>query len=612
MKRFLPSILGAIGFLLLCAGNIYGLLLFLLACLIVRPRQAALFSFPSNCSGRLVEVNKTSGCSLSVATVRAWLPSDLEGADMKEIGYDKVYDNLREARLAGYQESTLTELVMSRVTNMKSLATRRNIKGSESMVMPFIQMRQKRNINVQYWKVTAGAATPGAGVGELPASAWDLTVDNQSGPFGTTLPTLSNFFLPGRTLFVDYADTTAHHLAYTILSAATVAGVTKVTVAPNYSAAGWGALIAADKLVYQIGGLAGGDAPAGTGCYLGANSVSDYESYKEKDTALNPNSLLTFWPQTARYIWDYDDQWLKLLMNPNMGTYFKTFHNLPVAEQRRQTQKWYEDQIMQTVFFGQRINELQAVATYDSLPIVRDPANDNCPLEFKTNAIGIQQQLIDCGRYIDRAGNPIDLLDFFERLYLIKRARQADSNDVSGIDVMTDRYTAGLLEQSIGALLAKYYNQTNSFFMRLGEVVDMNRKRVWGYREYDLPDAFGGYQLRVFTHEFFNDKISAFNGTSTTTGMAGTNNVHRMLWVIDWSDFYMGITGTNSRESRTNEADELYRYRIKINHKYVSMNSLTFVPVLEDPNRHLIYRNFSAACPTVTFTGCTVPNPQVS
>lgn len=602
MKKLIPFI-AILGLALVCLGSPLGIVLWVVAALSCAPRlQPYLNAFPAdNCSGRLIDVSRSTGCSLSTATVKAWTTTDLEAAALKEIGYDNEFSRLREARIAGYRESTLNELVMSRVTNMKSLVQRRNVKGNPSMVFPFIQMVQKRNINVQYWKITSGTPTPGAGSNGLHSGAWNLVVANQDGAFATALPNIHNFFLPGRTLFVDYLSSAnvARHLMYKIIAASTSSGVTTVTVEPNYTNEGWAALTAPEKLVYQIGGLAGGNAEAGTGCYIGANSVSDYESYKEQDSSLNNSSILNFPLQTSRIVWQYTDQYLKLLNNALMGNFFKTFWQLPEAEQRRQHQKFYEDQIMQSVFFGQRINEKQTPATYDSLPTVYDPANDNCPLEYKTNALGIQTQLTSCGRYLDLGGAALDLDDFFNRLYLIKRARQADSNDVSDIDIMCDRGTAGLIQQIMCSFYQKYYKQVDTNYHRAGEVIDteLNRKiTVFNYRQYDIPDEFGGFRLNVFTHNFFNDKLAAFGG----------NSVHRMMWVIDWSDFYMGVVATNQRTTQTNPDDELYRYRIKINSKHVQLNSMTWTAILEDPNRHLIVRNFAATCPKLTVQGCDV------
>jgi hypothetical protein len=610
MKHILIPILALIGLVALALQYPIGLAFWLFAALVARPGAQIVFNaFPTNCAGRLIEVSKSNGCSLTAATVRPWTPEDLEANALKEVGYDMEYDRLQEARLAGYRESTLTELVMSRVTNVKSLVQRRPVKGNKSMVYPFIQMTQRRNVNIQYWRVTAGAANPNAGVGTVHPGAWDLTVSNHTGTFASALTNIHNYFLPGRSLFVDYkaSDNVSVHAAYKILAAATTGGVTKVTVEPNITPDGWAALAAGDKLKFQIGGAGGGNAEAGAGCYLGANSVSDYESYKEMDTAINNLSLLSFPMQTSRIMWEYTDQWLKMLNNPLMGTYFKKFWQLDEAEQRRQHQKLFDDSLMHSVFFGQKINEHQDALNdnWQNLPLVVDPANSNCELEFKTNVEGIQTQLINCGRFLDMQGAALDFSDLFNRLYLIKRAREADSQNVEEIDIMTDRTTAGLIQKMMTDFYQKYYKQVDQNYHRAGDVVDesFNRKiKVFNYRQYDIPQEFGGYRMNVFTHAYFDDRVSAFGG----------NSAHRMLWIIDWTDIFMGIVGTNQRMTQTNELDEVYRYVININKKHVMNSSIKWALIMQDPNRHLIVRNFATTCPTLTFAGCTVTDSEAA
>lgn len=492
------------------------------------------------------------------------------------------------------------ELVMSRVGGVsKTQIQRRPVKGNKSMVYPFIQMTQRRNINIQHWLVTAGAPTPGAGSGGAHPGLWDLTITNHTGDFASTLPNISGYFLPGRTLFVDYLSSAAAsvNLAYKIIASSQVGTTAVVTVEPNYTAAGWAALSAPDKLKFQIGGLAGGAAEAGAGAHVGANSISDYESYREQDQAINNLSLLNFPMQTSRIKWEYTDQWLKFLNNPNMGSYFKKYWQLPEAEQRRQHQKIYDAALMESVFFGQRINENQSAVgdAYQDLPTVIDPANENCELEYKTNVEGIQTQLVNCGRFIDKAGGPLDLDQLFAQLYLVKRAREADGGEVTDIDIMTDRFTAGNLEKALSDFLKKYYGLTVVDFVTNGKVLDQDRKlTVFNYRQWTLPQEFGGIRLNIFTQTYFDDRLGAFSA----------NSAHRMLWVIDWTDIFMGIIKTNQRNTQTNEADEIYRYIISINKKHVMNQSITWSLIMQDPNRHLIVRNFSAACPSVTVSLC--------
>lgn len=598
MKRILLPIVALVGLLSIATGLAIGiklgLALWVFAALMCGKKlQPALFAFPSNCSGRLIDVSPSTGCTLSKATIRPWTTDDLEDMALKEIGYDMEYGRLQEARLAGYKENSLASLVTSRIANVKNLVQRRPVKGNKSIVFPWIQIVQKRNINIQYWRVTVGAPNSNAGVGDVHPGAWDLTVANQSGTFGTALPNIANYFLPGRVLFVDYLNSgtnVARTIQYEILAAAAIgSGSTcRVTVKPNYSPEGWAALSAPEKLVFQIGGVGGGNAEASTGCYLGANSVSDYESYREQDTAINNSNVLHFPTQTSRIKWDYTDEWMKIMANAQMGTFFKKFWQLDVAEQRRQHQALFDKSLLNSVFFGQRESENQDPldeTKWRNLPTAVDPANSNCILEYKTRAEGIQTMLQNCSRYFDKASGTINLSDLFSNHYLLCRAREADTNaEVTSTDWLTDYETAGLFEQTMQAFYTDYYGTTSTIQIQPGSIINPEMDSVMSFKQYPIPVKFGGGYINVFHHNFFADRLRAFGGS----------NIQRFFIAVDWSDFQWGVIATNQRVTQTNEQDEIYRYVISVNKLHCMHQSVTWAAILQDPNRHSMFRNFAS------------------
>lgn len=594
MKRFLAPLLGIIGLVMLCAGNPIGLILFLAGALMVNPKCApgALFTFPAQFAGRYIDVSPSTGSTLSRAVIKPWTPQMLEDNALIEIGYDKEYGRLVEARIAGYRENTLSELTNSRVTNVKRLVQPRPTQGNKSIVFPWIQMMQKHNVNIQYWKVNSGQANPGAGANGLHPGAWDLVVANQAGAFATALPNIHHYFLPGRALFVDYAstDNVVHNLQYTIVSAVPIgAGATAtVTVVPNIGPNGWSGLLAAEKLPFQIGGLAGGNAEAGTGCYLGANSVSDYESYKHMDVAVNNLSVLHYPIQTSRILWEYTDDWVKIMANTYNGTFFTRYWQMDEAEQRRQHQFIFEQANLQSAFFGQaEFTDLQDPLNetkWRQLPTARDPANTNNIMEYKTRAEGIKTQLVAQGRYIDKAGGNILLSDLFARHYLLCRAKEAEGGEVDTSDWMTDHESAGLFEQMMLAFYPAYYNNSVHVYIQAGDVLNPDMNTVMAFKRYPVPIKFGGGYICVYHHKFFADRMRAFGGV----------NAHRNFMSIDWSDYMFGVIATNSRTTKTNELDEIYRYVLKVNNKHCMHQSITWTSILQDPNRHLAYQNFAA------------------
>ena len=604
-KAFLPSLLFMLGLCLWSSGlpslTAIGIGLIVLACAMCGPRlRAELGAFPTNCNGRIINVDSSAGCTLTRASITGMTPNTFEAQGFLEIGMDKVYAQAQEARLAGYRESTLMELLNGRITNIKGSLMKQSVRPTESVILPYFPRRQRRNINKNYWAITAGAKNPNAGQGDIPISAWDLTVTNNvSALQGLALQNIDQYFIPGRTLFVEYSDVAnnAWANAYAIIMAQTVAGVTKVTVAPPFTANGWSALTAAQQLRYQIGGVNGGNAPTGSIGYIGANAVSDFESFKGQSPAENTNSLINFWWQTSRLTFEYNDEYLKALNATLTSQYFKQFRELPLAEQKRIQMADYERDCLNSFFFGQEINENQTVEGYQNLPQVVDPANPSCVLEYKAHAIGIRKQLANCSRVFDHQGNALNLDNLLATLYLVKRAREADGNTVDTIDIMTDRFTAGVLQDTFIAFYkAKYGVQTTRFYEPDQKLVFDNQVAL-KYNLYQLPPELGGYNLAVFTHQFFDDKLAAMSGVARG----------RVLWILDWTDVIYGVGATNSAMRRTNELDQLYNYTVNINVKHISNTSMTWAPIIEDTSRHYIVENFSpTACPVLTVSGCNI------
>ena len=149
LRTVFPPVLFFLGMILCCVGLSIGLLLVAAACVAAVPwqrRLGYLCAFPSNCVGRIINASPSTGCTLTRADIQGLTPNMFESFGFQEIGMDKVYANLREARLAGYRENTLQTLLMSRITNIKGQLMKSKISPSESVILPYISRRQKRNI----------------------------------------------------------------------------------------------------------------------------------------------------------------------------------------------------------------------------------------------------------------------------------------------------------------------------------------------------------------------------------------------------------------------------------------------------------------------------------
>jgi hypothetical protein len=522
------------------------------------------------------------------ASIFAMTRQIFEDQAFTEVGMDRIIGQAKEAKMTGVQENTLSMLLNSKWAPIKTTTAYKN-PADGSVIAPFILRPQRHRVNANGFVLESGNVHPTAGVGAIPASAWQFVVTNESSIFASPLASIEKYFLPGRYIAVlNKSSVTGigRTLVYKILSAvnANAGGVEKalVSVEPNYSAAGWAALSAGDKAVYQ----------ATHGLLIPmANSVSDYESWCYQDPTPNTAKLLVYWLQTVRETHCYNDEYIKALMAPNTSNFFKKFRTMPLAEQRRQQSMAAELAFYNTVFFGQRINEFQVSdSTYRSLPQVVDPANTSCVLEYKANALGIEQQLADCGRVIDMAGQPLNLDLVKEALYSLKRHRSATSGSIETIDALTDRRTA----DNILTIMTRYYKDKYAWdvtrFYKPGEKLIFNGEVIVQYNEYEFSDEM--VKLAVISNEFFDDHLGMFPLADKSRG--------RYLWLIDWSDVELGLAGTASANRQTNIYDNLYKCVIKPNIDHYLLNSKTFTVIIEDPNRHLLIRNFSDACPILT------------
>ena len=608
-----------------------------------------------NCAPRHILVDESKGCTLTRANITAFKRSDFEAQAAKEVGMDRIIAQTAEARLAGMHEKSLYDLLLSKHVALGE----KSGGGSQSVIAPFTLVPRRNTLNFNYFQVEARSVTPAhftsaisgfnatdGTYGYIPSSALILTVNagtdgSQSSDATVAANNLSKtnfnksqvqniekYFHPGSYITVmtngrqlgggNDTNTTAAgadiaYVQYKVFAAenANAGGVEKarIVVAPSKYASSaasdsietaWGSATATQKAD------AGYNLVQGSGMIMG-NSVSDYEKWCHQGPAVNDLTLIEYWQQTQRWTHQYNEEYLKALQAPLTSEYFKKFRQLPLAQQRKQQEQYHQNAFMNTVFYGDRINDNQKVETYTSLPTVLDPNNDaGCStaptIEYKANTLGIRTQLAECSRTWDNQGNALNLDVLFESCYMIKRERENSGGTVDTIDAMTDRFTAAKIRD----LMTKYYKSKYSadltLFMQPKQQISFNGQVVFEYNKYDLPDQ--GVSLAVFTDTFFDDKIGA--SMSINDGSTTNKNQARQLWLIDWSDIAINVLKTASVKRQTNTADDIYNCVIQPNVSHYQLNSKTFEVRVGNTNRHAMVENFSDASPSVTVSGADV------
>jgi len=522
------------------------------------------------------------------ASIIGLTPQMFEDQGFKEVGMDKVYGRAKEARCAGYQEKGIEMLVAGVTGPMKFKGlTKQSLGHNESVILPYIVRKQRTTINANYWHVYAAAAHPSAGSNGVHPGAYRLTIRNTGSTYASSLVQIQRYFLPSKFLIVDHTNAStgaAFQAQFKILgsSNADSGGISQayVDVEPCIDSTDWAAASAGTKLPYQpTSGLA----------MVLANSISDFESWGQNHASDNPMKLLAFWVQTSRFAWEYNDEYVKSLTASLTSEYFKQFRQLPLAEQRRQQYAHYKRELLNTFFYGQKINDNQTVEGYTDLPRVMDPENPDLLLEYKANTEGVISQLRNSSRVTDHLGNAFNLAALVSTGYQVKRAREGSGmSDVNDIDIMVPRELSGLILQSMVTFYKAKYGVDVQRQYNPNQELRHDNQVALRWNTYQIPDDFGGFNLNVFADDFFSDRIAA----ASSIGNSAVSRA-RSAWMIDWTDVALEMGASESVTRQTNVNDALFRYVIKPNMKHVQLESETFAVTVSDPNRSAVVENFS-------------------
>lgn len=529
------------------------------------------------------------GCSLTRADIKAMTPQDFEDLFWKEVGMSRVVAATKEARIVGVKQSAMQDLLLSRMRPAQQNIL--NPGQGQSIIAPFIYAQREAVVNDNYFVVQSGGAPQESG---LPADAWkflisanyDSTGSNPTN-FGTNLPNVYKYFVPGRYFVVIYKDTNNGNVGrivqFKVISAQAGTGQNAnsavVIATPGFKDDDW-ATYPYQSVYHPTHGLV----------ILLTNSVSDYESWCQNGPAIMSKTLKAIWFQTERRTFCYNDQYLKVLEAPNLDPLFKSLRLMPIAQQKAQEAERAERAFWNTVWFGREIDPInQTVSTYTKLPQVVDPADPSCLIEYKANTLGIMRQLEECNRVVDFNGATLNFDMLAEAGYVLRRRRKTTE-----IDCMTDRFTAA----NILSLMIRYYKDKYGYettrFYQPNQAIKFENQVLWNYNKYEFPEH--GFVLNVITDDFFDDHLSAMPTTDKSMG--------RYLMLIDWTTVNIGLSRARSVTRKTNEADNIYNCVITPNVTHYQLWSQTFAVDVQDPTRSLIFYNFSDACPRLTSYQC--------
>jgi len=595
--------------------------------------------------GRIIKVDDSTGCTLTNASIKGLTPGEFEALSNKEIDLARVIANSAEASMLGVRQRGLVDLLNSSITNIKPLINKVNV-AEQSIILPYIQRRQRSVINSGYFAISTGEAAPSAGgFGD-----WKVKVNLGASDWASPIDHIERYFLTGGFVIVNWWDTATKEpieVQFQIISAANVANSSFAeaevvlrpigkNIAPSYaSQTAWDGNPSGTAAEIEQAALSAQYKPEYGTVQTIANNVNDFEDWCNNQPTDLSVKLVVNWLQTTRESRAVDQAYketLSKIMNGDVNPYLKSMVYQPLAEQNKIAAQASQDQWLRSTWFNQPISNKQTPETYMQLPAVTDPEDPTCTLEYKSNALGIKALLAESNRVVSKGGGVYTVEDLQADIYYLKRNREQDGSTVSVVDCMTDRFTYNKLFEVFNQYYKQRYGWGLDRHAQINQQITHNGILLFNYSMFDLPEV--GCQFAVFHDPYFDDilnhqsnfflgdgsdsnaskggEIVGVDGKRSGTNVLLDNDgagggyegssmdtytkVNRAMWFIDWSDVKIGIAGTNSVTRKWPKPEVMESYKCRMAHKETeySLRSTKWTTMMDVPARHLIVENFDA------------------
>lgn len=522
---------------------------------------------------------------------------DLTTAYMKSGDY-RVMDALLkhdfEIKMCETVQNGLYDFLMANKKNWSDKLKPTSVSRDLLEIAPFVKGKQYSPINNEYWLVTGLQNTTVNGT-----TYWQVKVTST-----TNIPADARSFPDRQRVFVDgkTAGGVATKTAWEVARVDDNGDNTLTLLLKDQNSASF---LLATKTGHTATAL-------GT-MRRGTPNVNDFEKFCAEPPAYLNWKLVPFWVETTRTSMcksSLYDQWRKLLMEGN--PLYREFGDLDDIEKNRQLASDWQRRMVNQMFWGKALPN-QTVAAYDQLEDVISYdggsfGSDGAKCVGKrANAVGIYEQLAECGRVKDLAQGKLYLQSLFAELYNMMRVRQGNnSKNPKNFDIFTDSVTASVLNQAF----ILYYKAQSQNLLQLNYPVggfSEAKKAEFGFMYQSYPLFWPqGVVINIITHEYFDDAITAAALNGATYGTTA-----RVLWILDFAGIYPGIIASNRLVSETGDLKKLaainpaFACVMRVNTQQQTLTSTTFTMVVECPKSSLIIENF--ACDT----GSNMPDVTV-
>lgn len=519
--------------------------------------------------------------TVTLCDAKPLVQADLTDAYMASGNY-RVMETLLyhdfEIKMCEAVQNGLYDFLMANKQNWSKKMSSNAINSGLIQIAPYVKGKQYSPINNQYWLVSGGHSS---------GSNWIVTVTSS-----TNIPADVRSFAVDQRVFIDGKSEggSGTKTAWVVDEATDNDDNTlELTLVPQNSASH----LDADKLGSPVEGI----------MVRGTANKSDFEKYCAEPPAYLNWKLVPFWVETTRTTMCKStlyDQWRKLLLANN--PLYAEFGDLDDIEKNRQLAKDWQERLLTQMFWGKPLPN-QTLAAYDQLEDIETFDGGTLGVEGakcigkRANAVGIYEQLAECGRITDLQGGQLNLPALFRSIYQMVRVREGNnSKNPKVIDIFTDSVTAETFSQA----MIKYYNSKSDNTLRLTMPVEgysVAKKANFGFSYRSFPLFWPqGVTINIVTHYFFDDYITA----KTQVDQADTG---RVLWILDFAGIYPGILASKRIVAKTGDLQTLARINpdfacvMNVHTQEQTLTSVTFTMVVECPASNLIIENFSSELP---------------
>lgn len=572
------------GVFLYVAGN--------LALLCMKPANAGvLAAYFDDCLPTIAAAPDSSGTSLTRYQTHALTPDEFVADGISE-NLRRVYGNITNAIMRGYQPNTLDMILFGRLRDY-SMHLQQMKRGRQSIIQPFVTLPKMDIINTGSFVVTAGEA------GGSEDFEWEITVENGPAPFQqSSLPAIDTQFQVGDTVLImftaDDGSNLVRHMEVVSSTDTTVGDVPSaaVVIKAPYNQAQWDALTSPEQETYQMtGGV----------LFFAGNSTSNYRARANQKGLYNPYSMVQYWFQTQRKMFQWTDAYQEANTAETMSEFAKAFELLPLADQIRILDTDYMRSMANNLFWSQPYAGQNVETWQDSgqIPVVYD-LDGTTVMDVETRMKGIETQLDECGRVIDLMGGAFSFDLVGPLLVQVARNRAgtgAARDQVWDVDMLTNTGSAALVKKTIADLYRNTYGI--QYQQQVGKKSQENFSQTSGIlaQTYDLDDF--NLTLNVIAGFWLDDMLSQ---TPTAHKAATRYAMFTDFTDIDW--FVIEQKNRNVEYPPRNIPIDATKALITFNVRTIRMESITHGIAVKRPSRHLIVKGFGTQCPTFTPQPC--------